>query len=255
MRLLLLPGVASLLQVPVGVLGQGSHLLHIHQDPVLGLGVSLHCVGITGGVTTKVAAVGGVCMETVLMFGEVAALLRLKITHITEVVTSQLVQNEIMFCLHMLKYFILLSSLMGAMGAVVAAQLMNSQLVSVDDRVFLSFECAAIQITVNICVLLQVDVLNVLLKRTSVFRLIFALVTREANVLVFSFIMLLETGSVATLVVTLITLVKYPCNTDDLHCKTVTTISQTFVNTISVILQRLRAFKCKITLIAHISKS
>ena len=218
MRLLLLPGVASLLQGPVGVLRQRAHLLHIHQDSVLGLGVSLYCVGITGGVATEVTAVGGVCMETVLMFGEVAALLRLKITHITEVVTAQLVKNEVMFGLHVFKYFLLISGLVGAMGAVVAAQLMHSQLVSVDDGILLSFKCAAIQITVNIGILLQVDVLNVLLQRTPVFGLIFALVTRKPDVLVFSFIMLLEAGSVATLVVALITLVEYPCNRNVLLC-------------------------------------
>merc|ERR1712062_876925 len=72
-------------------------------------------------------------METVLMFGEVAAFLRLKITHITVIVTSQLVKNKIMCCLHMLEYFLLIPGLIGAMGAVIAPQLMDGQLVSVDD--------------------------------------------------------------------------------------------------------------------------
>ena len=156
-------------------------------------------------------------METVLVFGEVAALLRLKITHITEVVTAQLVKNEVMFGLHVFKYFLLISGLVGAMGAVVATQLMDSQLVSVDDGILLSFKSAAIQVTVNIGILLQVDVLNVLLKRTPVFGLIFALVTGKPDVLVFSLVMLFEARPVATLVVTLIALVEYPCNKKDLQ--------------------------------------
>ena len=94
---------------------------------------------------------------------------------------------------------------------------MDSQLVSVDDGILLSFKSAAIQVTVNIGILLQVDVLNVLLKRTPVFGLIFALVTGKPDVLVFSLVMLFEARPVATLVVTLIALVEYPCNKKDLQ--------------------------------------
>ena len=221
MWLLLLPGVTSLLDGSAVVLRERSHLLHIHQDTVLRLGVSLHCVGIAGGVTTISTAVGRVCMQTVLVFGEVAALLGLKVTHITVIVTPQLVQHKIMFCLHVFKYFILVSGLVGAMGAVIAAQLMDGHLVSVDDGILLGFKCAAIKITDNILILLQVDVLYVLLQRTLVFGLIFALVTRKADVLVFSFIMLFEARPVTTLVVTLITLVEYPCNRNGLNSKTI----------------------------------
>ena len=178
---------------------------------MLRLGVSLHCVGITGGVTAILTPVGRVGVETVLVFGQVAALLRLEITQITEVVTAQLVQHEVMFSLHVLKYLLLLSGLEGAMSTVVAGQLMDGHLVSVDDGILLGFKCAAIKITVNIFIILQVDVLNVLLQSTPVFGLIFALVAREPNILVFSFIMLFEAGPVTTLVVTLITLVENPC--------------------------------------------
>ena len=117
----------------------------------------------------------------------------------------------------MLEYFLPISGLMGAMSAVITAQLMDGQLVSVDDGILLGFKCAAIKITVNIFIILQVDVLNVLLQSTPVFGLIFALVARKADVLVFSLIMLLEAGPVATLVVALIALVEYPCNTNDLQ--------------------------------------
>ena len=178
---------------------------------MLRLGVSLHCVWITGGVTTILTPVGRVGVETVLVFGQVAALFRLEITQITEVVTAQLVQHKVMFSLHVLKYLLLLSGLEGAMSAVVAGQLMDGHLVSVDDGILLGFKCAAIKITVNIFIILQVDVLNVLLQSTPVFGLIFALVAREPNILVFSFIMLFEAGPVTTLVVTLITLVENPC--------------------------------------------
>ena len=198
------------------VLRKRSHLLHIHQDPVLRLCVSLDCVGITGGVTTIVTPVGRVCMQTVLVFGEVPALLGLEVTHITVIVTSQLVQHKIMFCLHVLDYIILLFGLVGAMSAVIAAQLMDGHLVSVDDGILLCFECTAFKITVNILIFLQMDVLDMLLQGAPVFGLIFALVTRKADVLMFRFIMLFEAGPVTTLVVTLITLVEYPCNRNGL---------------------------------------
>ena len=126
-----------------------------------------------------------------------------------------------MFCLHVLKYLLLISGLVGTVSAVVAGQLMDGQLVSVDDGILLGFESAAIEITENIFILLQVNVLNVLLQRAPVFGLIFALVAGKADVLVFSFIMLLEAGPVTTLIVTLITLVEYPCNRNGSHWKTI----------------------------------
>ena len=74
-RLLLLPGVTSLRGGSTVVHRERRHLLYIHQNPVLRLGVSLDCVGITGGVATIVTPIGRVGMETVLVFGQIAALL------------------------------------------------------------------------------------------------------------------------------------------------------------------------------------
>ena len=117
-----------------------------------------------------------------------------------------------MFGLHVLKYLLLVSSLVGTVSAVIAGQLMDSQLVPVDDGILLGLKCAALNITENILILLQVNVLDVLLQRAPVFGLILALVTRKADVLMFSFIVLFEAGPVTTLVVTLVTLVEDPCN-------------------------------------------
>ena len=97
-----------------------------------------------------------------------------------------------MFCLHMLKYFLLLPGLVGAVGAVVAGKVVDSHFMSVDDSILLCFESAAIKITVNILILLQVNVLDVLLQGTSILGLVFTLVAGKSDVLVLSFVMLLE---------------------------------------------------------------
>ena len=220
---------------------------------MLGLGVSLDCVRVAGGVAAVVAGVGGVGVKTVLVFGQVTALFRLKITHITEIITAQRVQNKIVFSLHMFEYFILLSCLMGAVGAVVAGKLMDCHLVSVDDGILLCFECTAFKITVNILIFLQMDVLDMLLQGAPVFGLIFALITRKPDVLVFCFVMLLEAGPVATLVITLITLIKYSCK-NIIKKIFVQSTFLTFMNAVRVILERLRAFEREVTLVAHVSE-